>query len=481
MANEGRKLTILFLPYFSASHMVALVDTARLFAARGVTAIIITTTGNAGLFEASVRHDTAAGHEISVRALKFPAAEVGLPEGIENFSQCIPSMSRNLYNGIALLQKPMEQLIREIRPDCIVSDMFHPWTVDLAEELKIPRVIVYPCLAFPRCVYDSLKVHEPHKKVQSETEDFLIPGLPDKIHMARSELEEHLKTKSSPYGDWFDSAIEAEHRSYGVIFGSFYELEPSYIDHFKKSTGVNCWSLGPLSLFANKGKIGNENNSETKRHHCLSWLDTQKPNSVLYTCFGGMVRFSDSQLTQLALALESASYPFVLVVRREEEAEENWLLEEFEEKIVKSNRGVIIKGWAPQVQILDHPAIAGFLSHGGGNSVIESMIAGLPLILWPMYAEHFYNSKLVTQVLKIGVEIGPRVWNMTFDLTSPVVEKEEFVKAIKFLMGGSHEAKQMRQRAKDFEMKAKKAIEEGGSSDRDLIAIIEDLKRCTFG
>ncbi|XAR65204.1 Flavonol 3-O-glucosyltransferase [Bertholletia excelsa] len=279
----------------------------------------------------------------------------------------------------------------------------------------------------------------------------------------------------------FNSMIEIERRSYGIIFGSFYELEPNYIDHFKKSAKVNCWSLGLLPLFTNRGKIRNGNNSKMERHHCLSWLDTQKPNSVLYACFGSMVQLSDSQLTRIALGLESAGYPFVWVVRKEGKGEENWLLKGFEERIVKCNKGVIIRSWAPQVQILDHLAIAVFLSHGGGNSVIECATAGLPLILWPMYAEHFYNSKLVTRVLKIGVEIGPRVWNATFDLTSTVVEEEEFVKAIKFLMGGSDEAKQMRQRVKDLGIKAKKAVEEGGSSDRDLTAIIEDLKRHTFG
>lgn len=32
------------------------------------------------------------------------------------------------------------------------------------------------------------------------------------------------------------------------------------------------------------------------------------------------------------------------------------------------------------------------------------------MMTWPVSAEHFFNEKLVTQVLRIGVEVGAESW-----------------------------------------------------------------------
>ncbi|XP_058217259.1 scopoletin glucosyltransferase-like [Rhododendron vialii] len=479
MAAQDKNLNALFLPYFITSHMTPLVHTAVLFASRpGVAVTILTTPSNALMFQPSVDRAASAGHRITFHTLKFPAAEVGLPEGVENYGSIASrDMIPKVTLAISLLREPMEQAIRDLRPDCIVSDVLYPWTVDIAEELNIPRLILSTTNCFSECVYHQLKIHKPYEKVRSDSESFVVPGLPDEIEMTSAQLEDYLKTPedSGNSGELMNQIEDAETRSYGIVFTSYSEIEPEYVQHSKNVMGRKSWHVGLPSLI-----LGKENETNTNPHRCLNWLDIQKPGSVLYVSFGSLIRFPDTQFTEIALALEELGRPFVWVVRKigktGEKEDEDWLPEGFRERVLESNKGLMIREWAPQISILAHPAIGGFMTHCGWNSAMEGMAAGVPLITCPVLAEQFYNEKLITRVLKIGVEVGSGVWNRSPQILSPVVGKDKIVKAVSRLMDGSEEAEEIRRRAKEVSVMMKMSVEEGGSSSSDLNSLIEELK-----
>ncbi|CAH1442071.1 unnamed protein product [Lactuca virosa] len=211
-----------------------------------------------------------------------------------------------------LLQKTIEQVIRDLAADCIFSDMFFPWTVDLADELNITRLLIYPSCFLYHSVFHSLKVHKPHENVKSESESFVVPNLPDKITMKRSQVSDHFKFKNL-WGEMIETIQQSEKRSYGLVHNTFYEIEPAYADHMKKIKGTKIWHIGPLfQFFIREG-------SSEKKHSCLSWLDDQKPKSVIFVCFGSLVKFLEAQITEIALALEEANQPFIWVVRKGED------------------------------------------------------------------------------------------------------------------------------------------------------------------
>lgn len=91
-----------------------------------------------------------SGRSICVRTHKFPSGDLGLPEGIINIASAttVDVAGKVHYGIINLLQKPLEQLICQLNPNCILSDMLFTWTVDLAEELNIPRDSFQPTKFF---------------------------------------------------------------------------------------------------------------------------------------------------------------------------------------------------------------------------------------------------------------------------------------------------------------------------------------------
>ena len=143
----------------------------------------------------------------------------------------------------------------------------------------------------------------------------------------------------------------------------------------------------------------------------------------------------------------------------------------------ESNKGYIIWDWAPQLLILEHPATGGIVTHCGWNSTLESVNVGLPMITWPVFAEEFYNEKLLVDVLKIGVPVGAKVNKLWTNISvEEMVRREEIVKSVKILMGSGQESKEMRMRAKKLGDTAKRTIVKGGDSYNNLIQLIDELK-----
>ncbi|CAA3014133.1 scopoletin glucosyltransferase-like [Olea europaea subsp. europaea] len=303
----------------------------------------------------------------------------------------------------------------------------------------------------------------------------LIPRMQGVPNFYREEIENEL-TKL------LTKVKESEIRSYGVLFNSFYELEPDYADHYRKVLRRNAWHIGPL-LLCNKGgedyKAQRGKESAIDEHECLEWLNSKEPNSVVYICFGSIATFTTKQLHEIAKGIEISSQKFIWVVRKgknqKEDGKENWLPEGFEERT--KDKGLIIRGWAPQLLILENKAIGVFVTHCGWNSMLEGVCSGVPMVTWPAFAEQFYNEKLVTDVLRIGVSVGNKQWKR---MESEGIEREAIDMAIRRIMEGE-EGSEMRSRAQEYKEKARKAVEEDGSSYTDLSALLEELRAYRLG
>ncbi|RYR75033.1 hypothetical protein Ahy_A02g009744 isoform C [Arachis hypogaea] len=219
-------------------------------------------------------------------------------------------------------------------------------------------------------------------------------------------------------------------------------------------------------------------NDQTKLHGdnndnaCLRWLNEQPRGSVLFVCFGSGGTLSSAQIDELALGLEMSEQRFLWVIKNPNDKVSsgsffnvnnilndplNFLPKGFVERTKR--KGLVVPNWAPQAQVLAHESIGGFLTHCGWNSILESVVNGVPLIAWPLYAEQKMNAVLITRDMKVGLrpEIGE----------DGLVEREEIGSVVKRLMEGE-EGKKLRYRMKELKEAAIEVVGENGSSTKQI-------------
>nr|WOC29674.1 flavonoid O-glycosyltransferase UGT73A26 [Scutellaria baicalensis] len=467
------ELHIVLLPVMAHGHMIPMLDMAKLFLSRGVKTTIISTPS----FAEPIKKARESGHDIGLSITKFPPQGSSLPDHIVSLDQMTtPDLSSKFVRALDLLQEPVETVLKQLRATCLISDIFLPWTADSAARLGIPRLVFHGTSFFARCVSDHMDLHKPYRNVSSDSEPFVVPNLPHELSFVRTQVppfEVHENMIENDFTKLLKRMKESGKRSYGEVNNSFYEIESDYVEHFKNVMGTKAWHIGPLLLYNTEAEKNSVRGKESaiNEHECLAWLDSKRPNSVVYMCFGSTVTFTPAQLHETAVGLEASGQDFIWVVRKGKNEGENeeWLPQGFEERI--KGKGLIIRGWAPQVMILDHPSIGAFVTHCGWNSTLEGICAGVPMVTWPVFAEQFYNEKLVTEVLKTGVSVGSKTWMRG---ASEGVGREAVAKAVEGIMAGE-EAAEMRSRAKYYREMARKAVEEGGSSYNSLSALIQDL------
>lgn len=475
-------LNFVLFPLMSQGHMIPMMDIARILSQQqGVTVTIITTPHNASRFAKSIH----SGSQIRLVELPFPYKEAGLPDGCENLDM-LPSLSSSLsfFNAANTLQEPVEKLFQHLTPPptCIISDMCLPYTANIATKFNIPRISFLGQSCFTLLCLYNLGIHKVLHNITSETEYFVLPGIPHKIEMTKSQIPGQGESNEN-WQEFYAKTAAAEAVSYGVVMNSFEELELDYAKGYKKAKNDKVWCLGPVSLsnknHSDKSERGNK--ASTDEHYCLKWLDLQKSRDVIYVCLGSICNLTTVQLIELGLALEASNRPFIWVIREGSQLQEleKWIKEEeFEERT--KGRSLVIRGWAPQVLILSHPAIGGFLTHCGWNSTLEAICAGVPMITWPLFGDQFFNEKLIVQILKVGVSVGveaPVKWGE--EDKGVVVKKEAVGRPIEELMEESKENEEMRRRVQELGEMAKRAVEEGGSSNNNVTLLIQDIRQQT--
>ncbi|TJX50887.1 hypothetical protein E8P77_26845 [Soehngenia saccharolytica] len=196
-------------------------------------------------------------------------------------------------------------------------------------------------------------------------------------------------------------------------------------------------------------------------HECLEWLDQQPQSSVVFVSFGSGAFMSRKQIAEVAHGLESSGHRFLWVVRGEQKFitlnpnQDVNLSELLPDGFLSrtEGRGFVVLNWAPQIPIISHPSVGGFLSHCGWNSTLESICYGVPMICWPLFAEQRLNRFMLVNHDKVGIDV-----KMERD---GFVGRAEVERVVRALMEGE-EGVEVRENMSILKEKANVALMEGG-------------------
>ncbi|KAL6174823.1 hypothetical protein ACLB2K_051468 [Fragaria x ananassa] len=401
-----------------------------------------------------------------------------LPHDVVSETKIVLTLTRSL----SALRDAVKLLAESTRVVAIVVDIFGWEAFDVAKEFNVLFYYFFSTNAMGLWfLFELPKLDETTScEYRDLPEPIHLPGCvplhgPDFVMQVQERSNEAYRATVN-MSKWYRSAN-------GIIVNSFADLEPGALMAFSEQRlGIPpVHAVGPV-VNSNMNP-GRETGSKVKtgeeadvlgEHECLSWLNSQPEGSVLFVSFGSGGTLSSEQMNELALGLEMSGVRFLWVVRCPNENStsatyfgdhgsndpSSFLPLGFMER-TKDVR-LVLPSWAPQLEILSHRSTGGFLTHCGWNSIMESLMHGVPLIAWPLYAEQKMNAVLVSEDIKVA-------WRVKMN-EKGIVESRDIEKYAKNLIEGD-EGKLLKRKMMELKEAANIALSQDGSSTRSLAEV----------
>lgn len=465
-SQKNQEIIVVVVPFPAQGHLNQLLQLCKLMASHNIQVHYVTTMTHT--HQAKLRvHDPFSFinnnnihfHELSTPFFKSPPPN---PNSTIKF----PSHLQPSFESSSLLRKPLSKLLRVLSSKAkrivIIHDSLMGYVVQDFVHLKNAEAYAFHSVsAFTLFLFIWENMGKPFDIDANFLKD--VPSLEDCF--------------SPEFENFIKSQYDYMKFNSGRIYNTCRVIEGPFLDLLSKeqiSNNKKQWALGPFNPVLVQ-QYGTK--SCHKQHKCLIWLEEHEPNSVVFVSFGTTSSFSDEQIKEIAIGLERSKVKFVWVLRdadkgnvftTDHQSRKIELPKGFEERV--KDKGIVLRDWAPQLEILAHSSVGGFMSHCGWNSCMESISMGVPIAAWPMHSDQPRNSVLVTKILKVGVVV--KEWTRRHE----VVTRGMVQAAVEKLMV-SKEGEEMRNRAMELSGALKKSVEESGIKNMELDSFISHITR----
>ncbi|KAB2623568.1 UDP-glycosyltransferase 76C4-like [Pyrus ussuriensis x Pyrus communis] len=215
---------------------------------------------------------------------------------------------------------------------CLISDLLFSFTQHVAENLKLPRILLRTSAASSFVAYAAfpLLLEKGYLPIQAR----VLERPPVKVR----DLPV-LKTKDpQKYYEVVSGLKKAVEASCGIIFNTFEDLEGNSLATIRQELYTPIFPIGPLH------KCYPANTSSSI--NLLS--QDQTPQSFIYVSFGSIAAIKETLFLEIAWGLANSNQPFLWVVRPRLVHGSEWI-EPLPSGVFETlnGRGQIVK-WTPQ-------------------------------------------------------------------------------------------------------------------------------------
>ncbi|PIA52268.1 hypothetical protein AQUCO_01000263v1 [Aquilegia coerulea] len=400
-------LHVVMFPWLAFGHMIPFFQLAIALAKAGIQVSFISTPKN-------IQRLPSIPSELEplLQFVKFQLPFVdGLPRGAEATVDITMEENQFLKKSYDLLEIQFKKFITCQPVDWIIQDFAAYWAAEIAEELSIPQIMFSvfstAVLAFfgpPVSIGKTVKVH------WTTPESLTMPPkwitFPSTVafrqHEANAFFAQAFQTNESGIPD-SDRGAKVLQASKALVVRSCKEYEGDYLNVAKK---IYLQPVIPIGLLPPLPQLKKSDNNEIESSaEVFKWLDHQKDKSVVYVGFGSEVKLDREQVYEIAIGLELANLPFLWALRKPMWAvnENDALPSGFRSRT--AHLGMVLLGWAPQLDILAHPSVGGSMFHSGWGSIIETLQHGHILVVLPLVIDQGLNARLLVEKgLAIEVE-----------------------------------------------------------------------------
>ncbi|WP_327130115.1 glycosyltransferase [Streptomyces sp. NBC_01343] len=275
-------------------------------------------------------------------------------------------------------------LVEKINPALMVIDCVASFGIDVALTRDIPYVLSVPFL--PTNVLTSLNPFGP----SGTPRDFPVPhsGLPYQMNFSQRLQNELFKYRT--LGMFFHPAMGKVLSADARIRKELGLPKPNPMTRIDRAELVLCNSVAeldyPFTVPERMKLVGAmvpplpEAPRGEDDGGLADWLDSQ--SSVVYMGFGTITRLTREQVASL-----------VEVARRMQDRHQFlWRLPAEQQHLLPATDtlpgNLRIESWLPsQLDVLAHPNVRVFFTHGGGNGFNEGMYFGKPMVVRPLWVD----------------------------------------------------------------------------------------------
>ncbi|XP_057789012.1 7-deoxyloganetic acid glucosyl transferase-like [Salvia miltiorrhiza] len=472
--EQGQDLPphVLIFPYPLQAHLNSMLNLAHLFCLFDFhVTFIISDFNHRRLLE----HTTAVTAFARYPGFEFRALPDGLPDDHPRAGERVNDLMFSMEKvTVPLFKKMMVQEnflggAARRRVTCFVADAMS-FAPDFAREHQLPLILFHTASAsfswshfcFPQLL-QAQDIPFRGKSMDELVES--VPGMEG--FLRRRDLPSHYRVDdvNDPILQALTERLTAKEM---VIFNTCEDLEGPIVAEIQKHV-PRIFSIGPIHeqiksrLTEKKADVSIiKANLWAEDQSCIEWLDAQPPKSVIYVSFGSITLMTREQVLEFWHGLLNSSQRFLWVIRPDSiigNEGNDQVLEELME--ISKEKGLLVE-WAPQEKVLNHPAVGGFLTHSGWNSTLESIVAGVPMICWPYFADQTINSRLASEVWKIGLDIKDTCDRL-------IIEK-----AVRDLMEVRKD--EFLENAENMAKFVKKSVSKGGSSYTNMDNLVQYIK-----